>query len=117
MVPPKFLCASPKEMAANVKPGKSGSWDGFSDYLFALCRPNCPCNRCANKEKLWRTLLDPIYWEHPLAKQHLRSRLVCLNKVHPATPKVPEYRPIVIASPVVKFLEGYIVPDLRRYAT
>jgi hypothetical protein len=31
-------------------------------------------------------------------------------------PQLHEYRPIIVLSPVVKFLEGRIVGTLRRYA-
>lgn len=38
---------------------------------------------------------------------HLVGRLVAFNKKYPSIPKVSEYRPIIVLSPVVKFLEGY----------
>ncbi len=40
---------------------------------------------------------------------------MCLNKKHPALPTGEEYRPLVVCSPVIKFLEGYLMPHLRRY--
>jgi hypothetical protein len=46
----------------------------------------------------------------------MRARLVPLNKVYPRTPKVSEYRPIVITSPIIKFLEQFIRDDLTNYA-
>ena len=51
-----------------------------------------------------------------LSREHLRSRLVCLNKVYPAIPQIQEYRPIVIASSVIKYLEGYLTPTLKKVA-
>ena len=35
---------------------------------------------------------------------HLVGRLVALNKKYPKTPKLEEYRPIIVLSPVFKFL-------------
>jgi hypothetical protein len=43
----------------------------------------------------------------------MKSRLIALNKCHPDTPQVKDYRPIVICSPLVKFLEGLLVPALQ----
>lgn len=40
---------------------------------------------------------------------------MALNKKFPKVPNFTEYRPIIIQSPVIKFLEGYIRPSLRQY--
>jgi hypothetical protein len=37
--------------------------------------------------------------------------------VYPLTPKINEYRPICVASPVIKFLEGLLLKKLKIYAT
>ncbi len=41
------------------------------------------------------------------------SRIVPLNKEAPKIGKVEKFRPIVVASPVLKFLEGLIIGSLR----
>jgi hypothetical protein len=41
--------------------------------------------------------------------------MVALNKKFPKIPMIHEYRPIVVLSSVVKFLEGYIADSLRQY--
>lgn len=62
-----------------------------------------------------RQIVKKEFWEDELAKQHFRARLVCLDKRYPETPAVSDYRPIVIASPVIKFLEGLIKKELAVY--
>jgi hypothetical protein len=39
-----------------------------------------------------------------------------LNKEHPNIPQLINYRPIIIVNPIIKFLEGYIMPQLNYYA-
>lgn len=56
------------------------------------------------------------YWMREESKIHLKGRMVALNKAHPKVGGIEEYRPIIVMSPVVKFLEGYIVGALRLYA-
>ena len=41
------------------------------------------------------------------------GRLLALNKVHLRVGEVSENRPIIILSSVFKFLEGWIVKDLK----
>jgi len=50
------------------------------------------------------------------AKHHFEARLICLNKVYPRTPHIDQYRPIVVTSSIIKFLEGFITNSLRKYA-
>jgi hypothetical protein len=45
------------------------------------------------------------------------ARLVPLNKVWPKTPKADEFRPIVIESPLYKFIEMRFLPSLQNYLT
>lgn len=45
----------------------------------------------------------------------MTGRLIALNKAFPQTPQTHEYRPIVVLSPIVKFLEGYIVKQLQYW--
>lgn len=42
--------------------------------------------------------------------------MICLNKKHPAIPRTDEFRPIVVCSPVVKFMEGFLTKSLKSYA-
>ena len=46
---------------------------------------------------------------------HFRARLVALNKKHPDVPKADQVRPIVVTSPLVKGLEGRLLPKLQGY--
>ena len=43
------------------------------------------------------------------------GRMIALNKKFPQIGGVEDYRPIVIYSAVIKFLEGYLIRDLRKY--
>lgn len=56
------------------------------------------------------------YWETESSKRHLVGRLVAFNKKFPEMPGIADYRPIIVLSPVVKFLEGLIIGALRRYS-
>ncbi len=58
----------------------------------------------------------PEFYKGEQSRKHFEARLICLNKKFPKTPQLVEYRPIVVTSPVVKFLEGAIMAHLRKYA-
>lgn len=53
------------------------------------------------------------YWLTSDSERHHKARLVCLNKVFPKIGTVEQFRPIVVCSPVIKFMEGYIKPSLN----
>lgn len=74
------------------------------------------CVACSNKFKALIDITNPSFWEENIAKEHFRARILCLNKVYPQTPQIHEYRPIIIVSPIIKFLEGLLLPKLRNYA-
>ena len=38
-----------------------------------------------------------------------------LNKQFPRVPEIHQYRPIVVSSPIVKMLEGFIAPALSHW--
>ena len=57
------------------------------------------------------------FWEDDRSNKTLKGRLVALNKKYPQTGKIDEYRPIVVLSSVVKFLEGLLVDDLRYWCS
>ena len=44
-----------------------------------------------------------------------RARLIPLNKAHPNIPKSSEFRPIVILSPLLKFMELRFASKLNKY--
>ena len=50
-----------------------------------------------------------------LSKKSFECRLIALNKEFPNIPSKKAFRPIVIVSPLVKFLELRFMPKLRRY--
>jgi hypothetical protein len=60
--------------------------------------------------------MEPKFWNSEYSETYLRSRLVCLNKDYPKIGNYRNYRPITVSSLVVKFLEGYIMKSLRKYA-
>ena len=99
-------------MMRNVAPKNGITFDGIEDSLFYLCS-QCYSQKgvesCASYTKK-RTIVEVFtrkeYWSRPESADHLVARLVPLNKKFPLTPLVPEYRPIVVSSPVIKFLEG-----------
>lgn len=109
-----------EEMAWRVNKGKALAWDCIGDDLFvtaqSCCRASAECEICPARRKVWQLFLRPEYWAQPASAGHFSARLVCLNKKFPATPKLAEHRPLVIASPVIKFLEGAVLPELERYA-
>lgn len=107
------------EAAMRVNTGKAGAWDGVSDRLFQVFRKCCragQCQECQHKMKFVEQLFQPSYWEQEETHVHMTSVLVCLNKKFPLTPSVPDYRPISVASPCVKCLEGLLYPKLKAYA-
>lgn len=102
----------------HINKGKAISYDGVSESIFQIrgsCCKNRPtlCNTCLNKINIAISLLDPNYWNSGLADKHLVANLIPLNKVHPNIPAPNQYRPIIVMSPVLKFLEGYIYPSLH----
>jgi hypothetical protein len=108
-------------MSKNVSQGKGISLDGVDDELFKIGRhKNCSaesyCQTCKKKIGILKSALDPEYWKTRQAKEHLNGRLVCLNKKYPKLPTIQDYRPIVVLSPIYKFIEGYIMNSLRSHA-
>ena len=99
--------------------------DCVDDALFDL-RDGCACKKpgllsclpCSNRLQL----LDILTWreyyssEESNWRSHFRARVVLLNKKYPAVPEHTEYRPIIVTSPVVKYLEGIVMEHLRKYA-
>lgn len=109
-----------------VNKGKGLVLDGVTDERFKLrddfeCKKRAKegndelCDRCKRKVQFAKSLLGHAYWKTEEAKKHLRSRLICLNKVYPRIPQVNEYRPITVMSPVIKLLQGLITPTLAAW--
>lgn len=106
-------------MARNVNSGKGLAYDGMSDKLFQL-RKDCrkeeePCLMCRKKIELLRRYLNPRYWNEENTGKHMTGRLVAFNKRFPKIPTIEEYRPIIVMSPLIKFIEGRLVGRLRSY--
>ena len=97
----------------NVKQGKGAGVDGVSAELFKLHK-RCYskeeddggwCALCQKKIEFCMSLTKAEYWNGDGKNMnHLVGRLVALNKKYPKTPKLEEYRPIIVLSPVFKFL-------------
>ena len=111
-------------MAGNLKSVKAGAFDAIHETLFELCDNKAgsracrgSCRHCEPRLKIMKELTRKNYWSKENTEYHMKSRLIALNKAHPSTPTPSEYRPIVVCSPVIKFLEGLLVDDLRRYLT
>ena len=109
-------------MMSNVAPKKGITFDGIEDSWFYLCS-QCysqkgveSCDSYTKKREIVEVFTRKEYWSRPESADHLVARLVPLNKKFPLTPLVPEYRPIVVSSPVIKFLEGFIKPSLDKYS-
>jgi hypothetical protein len=82
---------------------KAISYDGISDR--------------AIKNVKNHALLQDIWNQRSIdvMKDLGKSRLLALNKVWPNIPKADEFRPIVILSPLYKFLELRFLPKLNHY--
>jgi hypothetical protein len=78
------------------------AFDGFSDLWFKTT-------------KRYDLLLG--WWNNDilflLGDVSFRARLIPLNKVWPDIPHNDEFRPIVVVSPVVKWLESRFLPKLQ----
>ena len=74
---------------------KAITYDGVTDILFS--------KKFMPKVK---DLLTNQWSCNKYYLNHFETRLVPLNKVHPKIPKANEFRPIIIQSPILKFLEA-----------
>jgi len=83
--------------------------DNFKKKINQLCAV------CTKKVLFAQSLLNHSYWNTEDSLRHHEARLICLNKVFPKIPDLEQYRPIVVASPVIKFLEGYLTPSLNLW--
>jgi hypothetical protein len=49
-----------------------------------------------------------------MSKIHMESRIIPLNKCHPNLPHYSRYRPIIVSSFVVKYLERLIMSSIQK---
>ncbi len=75
-----------------------------------------------NNDTLKRAEMFRHFWSADITnstnlKESLTGRLIPVNKIHPKSPTVNEYRPIVALSPIEKFLEARFAPTLNEYIT
>ena len=67
-------------------------------------------------------LIEQIYYANSEIKMFLKlpklgeARLIALNKKYPDLPKQDQFRPIVVLSPLYKFLELRLLPYLQDFA-
>jgi len=84
---------------------KGISFDSISDSIFY--KPTAEL----------RSILKRL-WTIPLAQiggQHFQARLVALNKAHPGIPTKDQFRPIIVLSPIIKYLEARFLPRISEY--
>jgi hypothetical protein len=95
------------------------TFDRVGTAIFALCKACSEqlifCDNCASKLRVSRQFLSRGYWIRASSRCHFESRLICLNKVYPRTPKL-EDRTIVVSSPVIQLLEAPSLQKLRSKA-
>lgn len=96
-------------MVNNVKKGKATAFDGSDESLFTFCSSDSKCSvsceSCLKKVNLLQTFIRREYWSAENTQLHFTSRIVPLNKAHPATLKIDEYRPLIICSPSLSSLK------------
>lgn len=106
-----------------VRKGKAWSMDGVAEGWFDLKTEydksgrRLEVNWEENRKKIafCKSILRKEYWEKEESMKHLVSRLVLLNKKAPKIGDVEDFRPIAIMSQVVRFLEAFLVEDLRKF--
>lgn len=73
------------------------------------------CEECKKKILFMKDSWNKSFWDRMNSKESLKARLLPLNKVHPKTPTIEKYRPIIMFSPLVKFCELICKPKLEAY--
>ena len=94
-----------QNLMKKMSKGKGISFDLISDELFHTDIPQVT----EMLRKIWTIPLSN------LKEKHFDARLVALNKVHPNIPKANEFRPIIVMSPLIKFMEARLIPKLSDY--
>lgn len=97
---------------------KAVGWDTIDRNFFSLfrdCYKEEPCWLCQRKIKLMRGWTEESYWTDGRSSIHLKARMITLNKEFPKIPEYTRYRPIIITSYVVKFLEMLITKSIRNF--
>lgn len=115
-----------KSISASLGEGgfrSAGGYDGLTSDSY-LVGKRCPlkkdkmcgtraipfCTNCSNTyTSLVDTLANKNFWleidtNAKYKKQIFSARLIPLNKMHPATPRVADYRPIVVMAHSIKFV-------------
>ena len=99
---------------------KAIAFDGLSDHMFNIhnrCKNKVLCSECKQKIAIIHNIFSPKYWNSERASIHFKARLIPLNKKFPNIPDVPDYRPIVVMSPIIKALELRMHKKLDNYLT
>ena len=91
------------ELQKRLSYDKAISYDGLSDRAIKNIKNHAFLQDIWNQRNI------------NIMKDIGRSRLLALNKVWPNIPKADEFRPIVILSPLYKFLELRFLPKLNHY--
>ena len=79
------------------------TFDGFSDKWI--------------KETQNLSIINDLWNNHnmKILNETFKGRLILLNKVWPDIPKKDEFRPIIIMSPIYKYLEMRFADKLQSY--
>ena len=97
-----------RSIIENISTNKALAFDGVSDVMFNQENINLSS---AILRDIWNTDWNQI----PEAGMFFKSRLIPLNKSHPHIPGPKDFRPIVVASPMIKLLEARLLPKIRDY--
>ena len=105
---PDFTWEDTYEIIQGLSHGKAIAFDGVADILFTK----------GNSKKSAKILKDlwSVNWEETTKNpNHFQTRMIPLNKMHPHTPTKEKFRPISVASPLVKILEARLQKKLYEY--
>ncbi len=96
---------------------KAIAFDLIGDDIFAVTRNTQgePTGETKNKAEILSHLWNEETLNHKNFKMLLQGRLIPLNKKLPKTATVDDVRPIVVMSPLIKFMELRLAEKLSRY--
>ena len=79
------------------------------------CQQGFECEIHLKWFKLIQFVFSKKFWSNSHAQKCLVGRLILLNKEHPNVPSLGKFRPIRIASNIIKILERYLFSDLMKW--
>jgi hypothetical protein len=119
---PKMNEPSTKEIKMMSKAfckNKALTFDGITDLMFNLharCyRRTITCTECRKKIIFMKSVWSKDFWSSNSSNKNLISRLLPMNKKRGQIPTLKSYRPLIIASPLLKFLESRLKSKLKDF--